>query len=220
MDGSYIIGAKAFDATGIYGPTQSMTMVLNRRVPYAPTGAVGGHNAFVVDFEWLRNKERDIAGYRVYRTQSGGPDVQVCQVVVTNCQDSTPPAGSPLTYYVVALDHNPGSGALREGDHSSTISVTTGNTAPNAPTNLTASPSGPNTVLLWSAPNPTDADGESIAFYRIYRDGQSFADRYDRTQSAAVTYTDTNTGGMVHTYWITAVDPQEAESTLVGSVTQ
>jgi hypothetical protein len=75
-------------------------------------------------------------------------------------------------------------------------------------------------VLAWTAPNPTDADGDPIDFYRIYRDGQAVANRYDTAPGTATTYTDTGTGGVQHTYWVTAVDPQLAESPAAGPVTR
>jgi len=127
----------------------------------------------------------------------------------------------PIQYFIVAVDHDNASPAqLREGDHSANITVTSANQPPNPPTNLAASPSNGSTVLAWTAPTTSDPDGDPIAFYRIYRDGSTYANRYDRTPGAQSTYTDTSTGGVPHTYYITAVDSQLAESTLVGPVTR
>ena len=43
--------------------------------------------------------------------------------------------------------------------------------------------------------------------------------RADHTGSGTdLSYTDTDTGGVPHTYYITAVDSQLAESTIVGPV--
>jgi hypothetical protein len=48
-----------------------------------------------------------------------------------------------------------------------------------------------------------------------------FGDRYDRTDSGSTTtYADTNTGGVPHTYWVTAVDQDLAESPFLGPVTK
>ena len=88
---------------------------------------------------------------------------------------------------------------------------------PTQPASLTATAQSDGTaVLTW--PEPTT--GAPISFYRIYRDGSTYANRYDRTAGAQSTYTDTSTGGVPHTYYITAVDSQLAESTLVGPVTR
>jgi hypothetical protein len=227
FDGSYIVGARAVDANGTSGATRTVTITVNRRQPFPPTGVAAGRNGTVVDIEWRPNKERDVLGYRVYRSTGSGW-TQVCPtsgnvVTGTTCQDFTPPPTGTLQYYVVAVDTKT-DGTLREGDQSSTVTVTTGNTRPNPPTNLSASSTnnGATTVLVWSAPNPADPDpGDSIQFYRIYRDGTSYADRYDRTGSGTtLSYTDTATGGVPHTYWVTAVDNQLAESTLLGPVTK
>jgi Tfp pilus assembly protein PilV len=220
MDGTYVVGVKAYDRFGVYGNTKALTFSLNRRIPYAPTGFAGGRNGSGVDFEWAPNRERDLSGYRVYRTTNGS--AVVCALTTdTSCQDTNPPGGLVVNYYVVAVDKDPDTGALREGDHSSTIGVTSLNSPPNAPTNLTATSVGSNTTLSWSAPGIQDPNlGDSIAFYRIYRDGTAYADRYDRTASNETTYTDSHTGGTTHSYRITAVDTQLAESAKVGPVTR
>jgi hypothetical protein len=71
-------------------------------------------------------------------------------------------------------------------------------------------------TLRW--PAATDADG--IRYYRIYRDGLAYADRYDRTGSGAqLTYTDTGAGAGGHTYYVTAVDERLAESAPTDGVT-
>ncbi len=125
-----------------------------------------------------------------------------------------------VNYYVVALDKN-AAGELREGDASSTATVSALNTRPNPPSNLAITASGNgSTTLTWSAASDPDL-GDSIDFYRIYRDGATYADRYDKTGGSQLTYTDTKPGGTTHTYRITAVDTQLAESsfgTTPGSV--
>jgi hypothetical protein len=74
-----------------------------------------------------------------------------------------------------------------------------------------------------------------VDFFRIYRDvttvsSPTVSDRYDRTpygvavspcgSTASTSYTDTNTGGVQHKYWVTAVDTHLDESTLSSSVTK
>jgi prepilin-type N-terminal cleavage/methylation domain-containing protein len=226
LDGSYLVSARAVDANGTSGATRALTVTVNRRQPFAPTGVAAGWNNLVVEVEWSPNPEGDIIGYRVYRVDASGT-TQVCPasggtLTGTTCQDTSPPNQSSLQYFVVALDRAP-DGSVREGDHSTSVTVTQGaNRPPNPPTNLAAQAGNGNTVLTWSAPSVPDPDpGDSIAFYRIYRDGQTYADRYDRTGSGSdLTYTDTNTGGQAHTYYVTAVDTHLAESTIVGPVTR
>ena len=84
---------------------------------------------------------------------------------------------------------------------------------PNPPTAVTKTASGSNTNVSW-----TGSSGGHVAFYRIYRDGQLYTDRYDTcdvgdlTSSGGCdngnntfTYTDGGTGGTAHSYSVTAV---------------
>jgi hypothetical protein len=96
----------------------------------------------------------------------------------------------------------------------------TGLSTPGAPTGLTAS-AGANgtTVLTWTRPSGTPAPD----FYRIYRDGFNYTDRYDTIAdngTSTVTWTDTNTGGTAHTYRVTAASQYLTESSFAGPVTQ
>lgn len=226
VDGDYMVSTQAFDTAGLSGSPRSMTVTLNRYAPQAPTGLDGGRNGGTVDLEWLQNPERDISGYRVYRTSGSGTSL-VCPasgttpVQGTSCQDMSPPGDATLTYVVKAVDKD-SSGAYREGAPSAQVRVTKTNNPPNPPTSLLASSSGGTTILRWTAPAIPDPDpGDSIAFYRIYRDGVSYLDRYDRTGLGTdLSYTDRSPGGSTHTYYVTAMDTHYAESTALGPVTK
>ena len=218
FDGSYVVSAKAFDSYGTSGSHRALTLRLNRRVPYPPTRFEAGRNGgSLVDFEWARSKERDVERYRVYRVSNdGSPNAKVCDTVQTACQDTNASQDPTISYYVVAVDKD-ATGALREGNPSAIDTVTLTNTAPGAPGSLSASSASGNTILIWSA-SSTPAD---VSFYRIYRDGVAYADRYDRTSTAAeLTFIDTKTGGISHSYWVAAVDSELAESTKRGPVTR
>ncbi len=215
LDGSYLVGAKAFDANGVSGATRSTTIVLNRRKPYAPANFLAGRNGDAVEFEWTSNAERDIEGYRVYQV---GVTAPVCALTrATSCRQVPAPLkpllGSDVSYRVVAVDKDP-SGILREGDPSS-HTLTSALLAPSPPSGLTATTVDGATTLSWTASPSLD-----IESYRIYRDGQSYDDRYDRVAKSERTYTDPRTDGASHTYWITAVNAQLQESTRVGPVTR
>jgi hypothetical protein len=221
LDGNYVVAAKAFDGYGQYGSSRSKTVTLNRRQPYAPVGFAGGRNGSVVEFEWTPNAERDLHGYRVYRSPSEGGN-EVCALTVkTSCQDTNPPSASTLHYYLVAVDKTD-AGAYREGDESATITVTSSNDPPYPPSSLSLSTTDGNTTLTWSA-SPGDPNqllgGDKVDYYRIYRDGTAVANRYDSTGDGTVlTWTDFETGGTSHSYWVVAVDTQLAESTKLGPV--
>ena len=232
LDGAYVVSAKAFDSYGSFGQTKAVTLTVNRRVPYAPAQFAGGRNpggsggTNSVDFEWAPNKERDIVGYRVYRVPTLGAAVQVCPATSgattssTTCEATNEPNSATVNYYAVAYDRDT-AGNVRAGDVSPTIVVTGTNNAPLPPGTLSASTANGNTVLSWGASAGDPDVGDQVAFYRIYRDGQHFADRYDRTGTGAeLTYTDTNTNGVQHDYSVVAVDTQLAESTFSNTVTR
>ena len=232
LDGPYVVSAKAYDTYGAYGQSKAVTVSINRRRPYAParfdagrnTGASGGSG--VVDFEWAPNRERDLVGYRVYRQPTVGSAVQVCPATAgattsaTTCQATGQPAAGGVTYFVVAVDRDT-SGALREGDTSSTATVSSLNTAPFSPGTLSASSSNGNVILSWVASAGDPDVGDSVDYYRIYRDGTAYDNRYDRTGTGSeLTWTDTNTNGVQHTYRVVAVDTQMAESGFSNAVTR
>ena len=224
VDGSYVIGVRALDQSGQAGIVATRTVTINRAKPAAPTGFDAGRNGTALEFEWNGNRERDIAGYKVFQRVSGGTDVELCGLTSdTACVDTTPPSTNPLDAYVLAYDRDPATGDLRPSDRSTVRTVTSTNQAPFAPTVLTASSSGASTILNWLAPIPADPDlGDTIAFYRVYRDGTTVADRYDKATCSGVTcsWTDTRTDAGSHTYRVTAVDDQLAESPFVGPVTR
>lgn len=220
LDGSYLVGAKGFDSYGQVGAMRSLTVLLNRRVPYPVQNFLGGRNNGAVEFEWSPNAERDIAGYRVYRAPALQNPVKVCSLTAnTACRDTNPPSSGTINYYAVAVDRD-SSGNLREGQQSPLITVPATNNPPTAPPSLLASTSNGNTILAWGS-GATDPDlGDKVDHYNIYRDGTTYADRYDRSPSNRLNYTDTHTNGQQHQYWVTAVDTHLAESPMVGPVTK
>jgi hypothetical protein len=121
---------------------------------------------------------------------------------------------------IVALDLD-GSGSTREGSPSTVKNVSPSDDRPNPPGSLQAIRIDADHVHLdWTAPDPASPSysGDSIQFFRIYRDGTAIADRFDRTgQGSELTYPDTDASG-AHTYWVTAVDENYSESTLLGPV--
>jgi hypothetical protein len=151
------------------------------------------------------------------------------------CVDENAPASGPLYYRVVAVD-TLANGSLREGTQSAalTVAATGGNSVPTAPTNLstciggqvdcnkpdgTAAPDG-QIVVRWDP--ATDSDG-TVAFYRVYRDGSAYSDRWDDffpgATGGALAWLEYAPGTTSHTYRLTAVDDQFGESALSAPVT-
>jgi len=217
VDGSYLVGAQALDGYGAPGAATSQTVVLNRYAPQAPTGLVAGRNGSAVEAEWNPNPERDIVGYKVYRGVQMGAWTLACPLTTqTSCIDSSPPPltfSNPLYYVVDAVDRDP-AGNLREGPTSTAVNVNIVNSPPAAPSGLTAQwAAGGAITLTWTASAGDPNLGDSVSFYRIYRDGV----RYDRTALGTDTsWTDTDVGGTSHTYQVTAVDTHLAESAAAG----
>ena len=216
VDGTYTANVQPFDSRGVAGARRAATVMLNRRVPLAPGNLQGGRsdaNGGVVELEWAANPERDILGYRVYRTGSTNIKARICppptageQAVTTkvSCTD-TDPGPQPL-YTLVAVDRpvlgDPSSGT-REGE-SSTLTVGGSGTRPAAPLALTAVVVGGRVSLTW-----LPGVGALPAFYRIYRDGV----RVDRTATDLPAYVDpVALDGTVRRYYVTAVSAQFNES--------
>jgi len=222
-DGAYVVAAEAYDVYGVSGPSRQETVVLNRFPPKPPKQVTGGRTKFgTVEIEWTANSERDIIGYQVFRHDPvSGTDATVCpmatQKLETFCIDTAPPGSDELEYYVRAYDRDPGGNVRPSLDYAHLI-VTKDNNAPFQVADLALSklPTG-DTKLTWTRPSPDDPDaGDSISFFRIYRDGILMSNRYERyfdsSGSPTVTWTDTSTNGVGHTYWVTSVDQHYAES--------
>lgn len=220
VDGGYLLGLKAFDQYAQFGQSRALTVVVNRRAPYPPQGLEVGRNGTTVELQWEPGAERDIELYRGMRATATGWTV-VCETKAATCRDENPPAFGTPSYTVRAVDRDP-AGSLREGAAATTRTVPLVNSPPPAPTNLVATSTSGTTVLTWSAPASGDPDiGDAIGHYRIYRDGIAYADRYDRTADASqTTWTDTQVNGQTHTYSVTAVDGNLAESPRLGPVTR
>ena len=223
VDGTYTANVQPFDSRGVPGERRATTVLLNRRHPLAPQNLAGGRsdaNGGVVELEWSANPERDILGYRVYRTGSTNIKARVCPPpsagtdAVTSkltCTD-TDPGPQPL-YTLVAVDRptlgNPASGT-REGD-ATTLVVGGAGVRPGAPLAVTATVLNGRVTLAW-----LPGIGSPPIFYRIYRDGV----RVDRTATALPTFTDPlPLDGTVRRYTITAVSSQYNESLQSEEVT-
>jgi prepilin-type N-terminal cleavage/methylation domain-containing protein len=225
VDGTYVVSAEAFDSYGVAGPSRSLTVSLNRSEPDKVSGVAGGRTGSsaspedqVVDIEWLPSRERDIIGYSVERVDAANNVVEVCERQDrTTCMDADPPVEDGLKYYVYAWDADHVDAEPRKGpEPSDVLVVALSNTQPFPPITPTATLQSDGSVqLAWVRPIPEDPDlGDSIAFYRIYRDGTGYDARYAvwSDPGATVQFIDGNTGGTAHEYWVTAVDENFAES--------
>jgi prepilin-type N-terminal cleavage/methylation domain-containing protein len=241
-DCTYVLQATALDADGRAGAPKALTVNIDRRVPFAPTSFTGGLNLSTgvggvrrVDLQWDANRECDIQSYKVYRGVGGGAiDEEVCAVQsgeATEClDDDAPPASSgALQYQVVAFDDDPAG-----GDRSAVLDVLEGNASPpDAPTgfaictggnpdcnDIDGNPAPAGTAVLgWTA--STDPDGDEIAFYRVYRGGNTYGDRLDvlfPVVDKPLVFVD-STVSAATSYYVSAVDEHFGESALTGPMT-
>lgn len=220
LDGSYLVGARVQDAGGIHGTELDVAVTLNRRIPFPPTGfsLVGlaldaQGNPTQVQANWSAPPDHDVVDYVLYRQSAGSTTwtaVPGCTAVAgTTCTDTAPPSATSVTYKVVAQDHDPATGALRDGQSSATQSIRTANQPPTAPTNLTVKVtgggSGAKTIALnWTA--STDPD-DAIQTYRIYVNGTAVG----TSNGTNTTYTDTESKSATYTYQVSAIDSNSLE---------
>jgi fibronectin type 3 domain-containing protein len=162
-------------------------------VPAAPTNLVAGLAGTNVALSWTA----PVGGadsYNVFRDTVSGfvPSVAnriATGVTVTNYTDTTVATGTPYFYVVTGVN------AQGEGPPSNEATVTT-QSAPGAPTGLTAAASGNQVALSWTPP----AGGATS--YNIYRDGSQIA-----TGQTLTTYTDTGLAfNTTYSYTVRAVN--------------
>lgn len=239
-DGTYMVGAQAEDASGVAGPPVTITVRLVRGMPSAPTVTGYGFNPNVMvagqatlgaDLQWAANPEMNVVGYRIYKS-----GVDICQTSTTafsancgvngaNVWCSAPTAcvdlgasSSNATYTVKALYYD-ANNTLQEGNPT-TVTLALGTPPPPVPQVSMSVVTQPDdtAILTWSPPS----GGTAVSFYRIYRGGDNYSNRYDTVPasscSATCTYHDTNRT-LATSYWVTAVGSNMAESAATGPVT-
>jgi type II secretory pathway pseudopilin PulG len=239
-------GITGIGSNGVPGQLKPYTVTLNRSLPYRVCGLAGGYDQMpdpqpaghptAVDLEWTQNQERDVIGYHVYRVRGGSDssDLLVCDTTNvssfpattggctclsrTSCLDTNPRnTDSTVTYRVTAVDRD-AAGNPRDStvQYQSTIDVDQGPNTPPAfgPGSVTVSISSGQPVISW----PAASDSDGIRYYRIYRDGTAYVNRYDQVSASTTSYTDLNPSPQGDTYWVTAVDSRYDESAPVQAV--
>jgi prepilin-type N-terminal cleavage/methylation domain-containing protein len=227
-DGTYFVAVQAYDSSDASPGQRSVTVNVNRCVPTQVMNLYGGRNPLFskqVELNWDDNPEDDVLGYYVYRGIGSTTPAKIASgpcsglLTVSNCTEPEPSSTSTLNYYVRAVDRD-AAGTLREGIASTTLANATSNRAPGAPSIASAGTSG---TLYWTQTTDPDS-GDSVDYYRVYRDGTGLANRYDVIDNvpypgtAYILWNEPNSGGTTHTYRVTAVDTHAAESAMSGSV--
>lgn len=216
---AYEMTFQPFDSDGTPGDLRTQIVSVDRTRPFAPCDFAGGRNpqhGGVVDLQWRAAFEGDVASYSVWRDKQGAEpsDRLVCDGVpaaVTECTDTSPPAGTgAIDYYVKSKQNNWKYGQdFGARANLAVPAVVTPNEPPSAPATVSLTP-GVEPAIQWAA---SDDDDGSVIFYRIYRDGDTVAKRYAKTSNGvALTFNDKDPGGSAHTYYVSAVDNHYAES--------
>lgn len=237
-DGSYTLGAQAEDASGVDGPVVTIPVRLVRNVPSAPSRTgygfnpnlrVTGTTATAVELQWTSNPELNVVGYNIYAPVQPGPGTATlpfCQTFIsspgscsinggnawcsvsTTCIDLSPPStgASNLTYQVRALYYD-ANNVLQVGAATAVTVASGTQVAPQPPPLVTMTVvvlPDDTANLTWTQPTV----GTAVSFYRIYRSGNRYPNRYDVVPASSCTltctYHDTNRVGP-ESYWITSV---------------
>ncbi|MFD7439745.1 fibronectin type III domain-containing protein [Streptomyces sp. NPDC059909] len=140
-----------------YAPRTSATV--DKTAPLAPTGAKVAYDKATskATFTWSRNKEMDLAGYKVYLRRPG-TSTQVVRTTATSYTTTLPATGAVHRFGVDAVD-------IAGNTSSSGIDLpvtTVDRTAPQAPTGLTAADSQWDVTLGWKA-------SEAGSAFKVYR---------------------------------------------------
>src|SRR5688572_19788309 len=179
--------------------------------PSAPTGLAAENAGGGIRITWFSNTEPDLAGYKVYRSDTEGGEYFALNggsaVAGGSFLDTSAEVGATYFYKITAVDTS-GNESGQSGAAGATRTV---DAAPAAPAGLAALGELGGVKLTWTANTETD-----LAGYRIYRsdtaDGAFVAINGGNLVTAA-TFTDTGmAAGERRYYRVTAVDVAGNES--------
>jgi len=196
----YFYRVRAIDSFALIGdPSEPDSCVATQTEPPKVTGLVSETGEGVVHLSWHATDVVDLHHYRVERdTADTFETIVEFTAADTLYDDIEVQDGQPYYYRVVAVDWIGFAGAP-----SDTVSCTTSNTPPTAPTGLAAQYGASGVALSWSG-NPEP----DIAGYVVYRDTCVSVDVADSlAMSPTSGYVDT-TAVLLQRYWycVRAVD--------------
>ncbi|MEV6809246.1 PA14 domain-containing protein [Streptomyces sp. NPDC051132] len=189
--------------------TPRTTADVDKVKPLVPAGASVTYDAATgrAKVSWSKNKEMDLAGYRVYRRLKGSPyeAAPLVRTTATSYTDSTLPVTGETYYYEVRAYDKAGNESTGTAD----LPVTTADrTAPGAPAGLEITDASEQNGLRlgWSAQ-------PGAVSYRVYR-ATSANGTYTRLGTATDTsYRDATAAvRTTYSYRVTAVDAAGNES--------
>ncbi|MFE9097979.1 fibronectin type III domain-containing protein [Streptomyces sp. NPDC007264] len=194
-----------------YAPRTSATVDTVK--PLTPTGISASYDTTTgkAGLTWAKNKEMDLAGYRVYRRLQGSSSwTRLTTTTATSYTDTPPMTGATYYYEVRAYDK---AGNVSTGTADQPV-TTVDRTAPAVPTGLNTSSEPEGLRVGWSGV-------EGAASYGVYR-APSADGTYARVGSTTdqVSYVDTSAAeDTAYYYRVTALDAvgnESARSVAVG----
>jgi endonuclease I len=178
--------------------------------PSAPTGLAATPGVGYIDLSWNPNTESDLAGYRVFRSESAaGPfNTPLTEIAppFNFFRDSTISPGTPTYYHVTAFDSDGNESGL---SNQATAASIVDDTAPAAPTGFGVFAGNGFLFIQWDANSEND-----LAGYRLYRSTTTPpTDLYQSPGASASGFLDESvTNGTRYYYLLTAVDTSGNES--------
>ncbi|MGW9026596.1 fibronectin type III domain-containing protein [Streptomyces sp. NPDC055722] len=200
----YVNWTGAANVKFAYSPRTSATVDKVR--PLTPTGTSVSYDKATAKAKlaWSKNKEMDLAGYRVYRRPKGSADwTRLATTTTTSYTDATLPVTGAAYYYEIRAYDKAGNESTGTADQAVT---TVDRTAPPAPTGLSIAREPEDLRVRWSAV-------EGAASYRVYRATSADGTYTGIGATAQVSYVDASAAeGTTYYYRVTALDAAGNES--------
>ncbi|MGW0884318.1 fibronectin type III domain-containing protein [Streptomyces sp. NPDC002671] len=183
-----------------YIPRTSATV--DKVAPLTPTGAAASYDtaARKAELTWAKNKEMDLAGYRVYRRLKGSSNWKKLTATTATSYTDAPPTTGETYYYEVRAYDKAGNESAGTADQPVT---TPDRTAPAVPAGVALSDGQPGITVTWKTV-------PGAAEYLVHRRWDTDGGDEPVVQVAKVTGTswlDVKVAeGLYYSYWVTAVD--------------
>ncbi|MER6108439.1 PA14 domain-containing protein [Streptomyces hirsutus] len=187
-----------------YVPRTSSTV--DKVKPRTPTGAAVTYDTATgkARITWSKNKEMDLADYRVYRRLKGGayPAKPLATTTSTSYTNTPPPTGQTYYYEIRAVDK-----AGNESTGTADQAVTTvDRTAPPVPAGLSTASQPEGLRVEWSAV-------QGAVSYRVYRAASADGAYTNVGSTEQVSYVDASAAEDTTSYYrVTALDAAGNES--------
>ncbi|MFJ8535621.1 PA14 domain-containing protein [Streptomyces sp. NPDC093591] len=200
-----------------FGYTPRTSASVDTVKPLTPTGTSVSYDATTgkAKLTWAKNKEMDLAGYRVFRRLKGtafpGTPLATTTTATTTYTDATLPVTGDVYYYEVRAYDKAGNVSTGTADQAVT---TADRTAPGVPTITSATgevtPTGGTGGLLVGWDKVADA-----ATYRVFRAASQNGTYAEVASTDQLSYLDTSAvESTVYYYRLSAVDAAGNESAL------